>query len=175
MAESDFIVEELSENQAEDLWSKAVNCQEGEKSLAWHELLVRQPAVYEYIVDRSENRFEPEIAELMEQTAATVWRLFHSADDHLEKVDSWAIQDLERSNAPILQLLSDESSLDVDFEARFDLLMEHSSDLPQRHLYRLTFEHLEDAHRDRNPELDDFSFALLLFYLRVVIDSLDQA
>tara|TARA_R110002096_G_scaffold114770_3_gene248784 strand:- start:1191 stop:1697 length:507 start_codon:yes stop_codon:yes gene_type:complete len=168
-------VEELSEQNAEDLWSRSLNFLDGERSRSWHEFQVHQPALYHYIVDRSESRFEPEVAELLEQTASLIWRLFFSVDDELERIMAANIEDLERSNASVLQLLSDESSLHSNFEDRFDMLMEHSSDLPQRHLFRLTFEHLDTAHSDRNPELDDFNFALLMFYLRVFIDCLDQA
>ena len=74
----------------------------------------------------------------------------------------------------MLQLLSDESALRLEFEDRFESLNDHLEELiDQPHLLQLAFERIEDAHLDRNPELDDFNFALVLFYVKVVIDALD--
>ena len=123
-------MEELTEQQAEDAFARASHPHPGEGAESWRQLHLRQPALHAYIVDRSENRFEPEIAELLEQTAALIWRIFLQADEDLDRVTPRTIDDLERSNAPILQILSEETGLEGDFEHRFNLLMRRCGDLP---------------------------------------------
>lgn len=167
----------LTEPEIEDRWSRALSLDDAEQAAAWRGLKTSQPALFAWLSHRAETRFEPEIAELLISTATLVWVVFsedEEADEQLPAASPDELAQLEELNAPILQLLSGEDALRTGFEERFDNLLYHIDEsLDQRHLYRLAFERLDDAHADRNPELDDFTFALLLFFLKILIDALD--
>lgn len=171
-------VELFTEEEVEDRWSRASCLSDEKQALAWSEFHKQQPALFYYVNQRAESRFEPELSELLTTTAGLLWIVFDEAatesGDTISPVDIGLLARLEEANGAILEHLSEEEALRTDFEERFDNLAYHIEEsLQQEHLYRLAFERLDDAHADRNPELDDFNFALLLFFLKVLVDALD--
>ncbi|MFT5467921.1 MAG: hypothetical protein ACI8UO_003029 [Verrucomicrobiales bacterium] len=173
-------MELLTEDEIEDRWARALSMDDSDRAAAWRGLKTKQLTLFAWLGHRGETRFEPEVAELLISTATLIWAVFAEDEDEddddqqLLTVGPDELAKLEEVNAPILQMLSEDEALKTSFEERFDNLVYHLEEgLDQQHLFQLAFERLDDAHADRNPELNDFNFALLLFFLKILIDALD--
>ena len=171
-------MELFNEDEIEDSWARALSLDDAEQAVAWKNFRETQPLFYAYLAERSESRFEPEVGELLMATIGLLWSVFlqdaEETGEALQKIDQQLLSQLEHRNGPILEWLSEEEPLRHSYEERFKVLSNHIDDmLDQPHLFQLAFERIDDANADRNPGFDDFAFALLLFYLKIVIDALD--
>ncbi|MEM7012298.1 MAG: hypothetical protein AAF585_12515 [Verrucomicrobiota bacterium] len=167
-------MELFTEEEIEDRWARALSLDEAESADSWRRFREEQPGLFAYLTERAESRFAPDVGELLLSTVAILWVVFSEEEEIEQEINQQLLAGLEHRNGPLLEWLSDEEPLRHSFQERFDVLLNQLDDmLDQPHLFQLAFERIDDAHEDRNPDFDDFAFALLLFYLKIVIDALD--